>query len=84
MQILQYAPGRWIVEGSKGAEYHVKRFVAHGEPLSQDVGWMCDCLGSIYRGDCKHITAVQAQLTWDSAFYVKPKAVRIATSECKQ
>lgn len=98
MQILQYAPGRWIVEGSKGVCYHVKRFYyidSGGQPSyaqSGVIGWMCDCPGSIYRGKCRHIDAVKLKELQDLAddtirlidvTEAKLDAVRIATSKGK-
>ena len=61
MQILQRAPGRYIVEGSKGQAYHVKRwcFSFRG---SIGVDWACDCQGSIYGHECRHIKAVKAKI----------------------
>ena len=68
MQILQHAPGRYIVEGSKGQAYHVKRWVEIGDTLPSSesstwVNWSCDCPGSIYGHECKHIKAVKASLS---------------------
>ena len=58
MQILQHAPGRWLVEGSKGQAYHVKRWALHNDGY----GWACDCLGSINGHECRHIKAVKAEI----------------------
>ena len=71
MQILQHAPGRWLVEGSKGQAYHVKRWVEISDmlPASESstwVNWSCDCLGSINGHECRHIKAVKAQLAAES------------------
>ena len=74
MQILQHSEGRWLVEGSKGACYHVEHWVAHGEPLSNSIGWACDCPGSLYGKECRHIKAVKAEII------AKNKAVAITAN----
>ena len=65
MQILQHAPGRYIVEGSKGQAYHVKQFAIVGPTLIHEFGYSCDCPGSIYGHECRHIKAVKVWITQD-------------------
>ena len=63
MKILQHAPGRYIVEGSKGQAYHVKRYIIKSDNYDVALAaWACDCPGSIYGHECRHIKAVKAKI----------------------
>ena len=69
MQILQHAPGRYIVEGSKGQAYHVKRI---GLDIAESIigpVWECDCWGFIFGHECRHIKAVKAKVWNESRGY---------------
>ena len=60
MQILQDREGRWLVEGSTGKAYHVKAYYDWHARLAV-YSWACDCPGSLYGHECRHIKAVKAE-----------------------